>query len=209
MSNDSTIGIVKEFANKDPRIRYLSEKDHGIYDAFNKGWKIAKGEWIYYLGSDDVLTEDGIGKLMNEAEIAGMDVGCINGGVLRISQDGYRRKVMSNGYIGSHQGMIMRRTAIEELNGFDLKYKILADYNLFIRMKNSHWSVINTDTIVAYFKAGGTSEKISSTHLVFKEKLMILRSDKYCNFPILITLYDTSRTVLGGIFHRCVSKIKV
>ena len=42
-SKDNTIGIVKEYVKKDSRFRYISEPDHGIYDAFNKGWKMAKG----------------------------------------------------------------------------------------------------------------------------------------------------------------------
>ena len=52
-SKDNTIEIVKEYVSKDTRFRYVSEPDHGIYDAFNKGWKMAKGEWVMYLGSDD------------------------------------------------------------------------------------------------------------------------------------------------------------
>ena len=41
-SKDSTIDIVKEYVSKDSRFRYISEPDNGIYDAFNKGWKMAK-----------------------------------------------------------------------------------------------------------------------------------------------------------------------
>ncbi len=48
-SKDNTIGIVKEYVSKDARFRYISEPDHGIYDAFNKGWKMAKGQWVMYL----------------------------------------------------------------------------------------------------------------------------------------------------------------
>ena len=52
-SKDNTVEIVKSYVNRDSRFRYISEPDKGIYDAFNKGWKMAKGEWIYYLGADD------------------------------------------------------------------------------------------------------------------------------------------------------------
>ena len=71
-SKDNTIGIVKEYVSKDARFRYISEPDHGIYDAFNKGWKMAKGEWVMYLGSDDEYTKDGIKVLMENSD--GADV---------------------------------------------------------------------------------------------------------------------------------------
>ena len=59
-SKDKTISIIEEFEKRDSRIRHISEKDKGIHDAFNKGWKNAVGEWVYYLGSDDALTYEGI-----------------------------------------------------------------------------------------------------------------------------------------------------
>ena len=208
VSNDSTINIVKQYAIKDSRIRFISEKDNGIYDAFNKGWKHAKGEWIYYLGSDDRLTKNGLGDLMHLAETADYNIGVVNGGVFRVSQDGKGKKIISKGYIGSHQGMVMRRTAIEELGGFNLKFKIIADYDLFIRMKNSHWGVLNTDAIVAYFKAGGTSEKFSSTLKVLKEKITILKNDKQCKSPFLVALIDSSKTILGGLLHNSLKVLK-
>lgn len=63
-SKDGTIDIVKEFVSKDSRFRYVSEPDKGIYDAFNKGWKMAKAEWVMYLGSDDEYLRDGIAQLV-------------------------------------------------------------------------------------------------------------------------------------------------
>lgn len=43
-SKDNTIDIVKQYCKKDIRFRYISEPNNGIYDAFNKGWKMARGE---------------------------------------------------------------------------------------------------------------------------------------------------------------------
>ena len=59
-SKDNTVKIIEEFCKHDKRFRFISEPDKGIYDAFNKGWRMAKGEWIYYLGADDLLLKDAL-----------------------------------------------------------------------------------------------------------------------------------------------------
>src|ERR1700744_4382606 len=60
VSNDNTIKIVKENIEKDKRIRFISEKDNGIFDAMNKGIELSLGEWLYFLGSDDRLHNSSI-----------------------------------------------------------------------------------------------------------------------------------------------------
>ena len=90
-SKDNTIEIVKEYVSKDSRFRYMSEPDHGIYDAFNKGWKMAKGEWVMYLGSDDEYTMDGIKVLMENSD--GADV--VYGNVILKYSDFKQKKTKS------------------------------------------------------------------------------------------------------------------
>ena len=200
-SKDGTVSIIKEYEKKDSRIRHISEKDNGIYDAFNKGWKNANGEWIYYLGSDDALTYDGIFEQMKVADEASSVIGVINGGVIRVNTDNQQKRILSKGYFGSHQGMIMRRTALEELGGFNLEYKILADYDLFVRMKKSKYEVINTENILAYYNAGGTSEKIKFAKVVFVEKFRILKTEYPCLKAFFKSLYDTLVMIVGRIVH--------
>jgi glycosyltransferase involved in cell wall biosynthesis len=56
-SNDGTIEIIKKYAKKYP-IKLISEKDSGIYEAMNKGIRIALGEWIHFLHSGDLYTSE-------------------------------------------------------------------------------------------------------------------------------------------------------
>lgn len=207
-SKDKTISIIEEFEKRDSRIRHISEKDKGIYDAFNKGWKNAVGEWVYYLGSDDALTYEGIYEQMKVVDEASSKIGVINGGVIRVNTDNKQKVCLSKGYFGSHQGMIMRRTALEELGGFDTKYKILGDYDLFVRMKKSKYEVINTENILAYYNAGGTSEKIKYAKVVFAEKYSILKTEFPFMKAFIISLYDTLRMIVGRIIHNRASMFK-
>lgn len=200
-SKDHTLDIINEYEQKDCRIRHVSEKDQGIYDAFNKGWQLAQGEWIYYLGSDDVLTTDGLFDQMQNCISISDNVGLLNGGVIRITKDGKQRVMMSKGFIGCHQGMVVRKKALDELGGFDMRYRILSDLDLFVRLRDSHFEVINTRAVLAYFCAGGVSEKFSNTFRVFKEKLEILRKDKLCKDPLFLAIKQTSKTIVGGLIH--------
>ena len=55
LSTDATVEIVAERARADPRVRWDSARDQGIYDAMNRGMSLARGQWLYFMGSDDVL----------------------------------------------------------------------------------------------------------------------------------------------------------
>ena len=60
LSIDDTASIVKRFIDKYSFIKWFSEKDNGIYSAMNKGIKLAKSEWLYFMGSDDRLYDSDV-----------------------------------------------------------------------------------------------------------------------------------------------------
>lgn len=205
-SKDDTIDIVKEFASEDYRFRYISEPDKGIYDAFNKGWKNAKGEWIYYLGSDDWLEYDGINGIMAEADDK---FAIISGGTNLIRTDGTVR-VLKSGMpnLGCHQGMIMQRHIMEEMGGFDMNYKIIADYDLIVRILNSNQKMKLVHVVVANFQIGGTSQNLSNAITYARERYEINKKFKNLNSPLCSTIKTVVKKY-GSVFIRGIlGKIK-
>ena len=86
-STDGTIDIIRRYVNSDNRFRYISEPDKGIYDAFNKGWRNATGEWVMYLGSDDEYLPNGLEILMSQCD----DVDMIYGDVIIKWPNGFEK----------------------------------------------------------------------------------------------------------------------
>lgn len=162
-SKDSTLSIVKEFVERDARFQYISEPDHGIYDAFNKGWKMAKGEWVMYLGSDDEYTRDGIQTLMESSD--GADV--VYGAVYLRNQKGQIRLQPSYPCCSlfrgrsmpcCHQSLVMKKNVIESCNGFDDSYKILADKDLVIKSYIDKYKFVQINEPISIFSIGGISQ---------------------------------------------------
>ena len=125
-SKDNTVNIVKEYAQKDSRFKYISEPDNGIFDAFNKGWKIAKGEWIYYLGADDFLQKDAFKKIPFD-KLSNYDV--IYGDIQVVFANGdiqyrhpYHPNTLQYKMFACHQSILVKRCMLEKMNGFNIAY---------------------------------------------------------------------------------------
>lgn len=183
-SKDNTIGIVKEYVKKDSRFRYISEPDHGIYDAFNKGWKMAKGEWVMYLGSDDEYTKEGIKALMDNSQEADVVYGNV---ILRYGNGKTKKQLASvNDFVGTsafccHQAVAMKTDVIAFFKGFDMSYKILADWDLLRRTGQKGYKYKYVNSFIAYFSVGGASSyNYSSTleaYRIYRKSNNILKSN--------------------------------
>ena len=201
-SKDDTIEIVKEYVKKDSRFRYISEPDKGVYDAFNKGWKMAKGQWIHYLGDDDVLTKKGIDDLMKH-EDSSIDV--LSGHCYVKKINGEIKPSYTHGMKGCHQGKLMRRSILERYGGFDTSYRILADLDLMNRLSNDGIPVEIINTFVAIFSMGGLSQNLKGINLRFKERKRIYKHYGIRTL-IIYVYYAIIREFLSIIYRKFLSK---
>lgn len=161
-SKDGTLAIVKKFAAKDSRFRYISEPDHGIYDAFNKGWRMAKGEWIMYLGSDDEFTPDGIKTLVGNAQ----DADVVFGDTWLLNTVTGKKKLQQSSIGDSYisccsQSMMMKKELIDRLGGFNEQYRALADADLNYKAMKANCKVVQVKSPISIFSIGGVSQRFS------------------------------------------------
>ena len=132
LSTDSTQKIIEEYEKKpDGRLRWISELDKGIYDAMNKGIDMARGDWIYFLGSDDVLySNDVLEKISNEIGESNPDVisGNVAWGNTGKIYDGKfsALKLMQENIC--HQSIFFKKSLFDKFGKYDTKYKVLADH---------------------------------------------------------------------------------
>lgn len=208
-SVDNTISIVTDFIGKDPRIKYISEPDTGIYDAFNKGWKIAQGEWIYYLGADDVLLQNGFEYIFQQSQIQTVDI-CYANVVYRTplglnyvksekNPDNIRKRLNC-----SHQGFMMRRDKIEKERGFDNQnYKISADYDLILRSYLNGATMLYIDIDLSIFDVSGVSSSSNMAIECFRirkrNKSINIFNNYILQFKDIILLYlrKTKYLIMG------------
>jgi len=137
-SNDGTKEIIKE--NGSIIDRWISEKDKGIYDAWNKGIAISKGEWVAFLGAGDTYNENALEEY-NAATIENPGINYISSrarmvkGEKIIEEIGEKwdwkksRKFMNAVHVGS----MHKRELFQNYGWFDINYKISGDYEFLLR----------------------------------------------------------------------------
>lgn len=158
-SSDGTVEVLRELARSYKDVRIVSERDSGIYDAYNKGARCAAGEWVHYLGCDDyIISPENMVAAISKAEKDKLDfiVSPVRFG-RNNTHGGVRLHVRLLGMGYSHQGVIMRKSVIAEFGGFDLSYRISADVDLTLRLHLAARRFGVFGKVFAYFDDGGVS----------------------------------------------------
>lgn len=137
-------------------LHIIVEPDTGIYDAMNKGIEKARGTWVYFLGTDDILAPNIlsiVGNLLNESyAIVFGDVQFENGYRMR-SYLGNRTWFQNTLH---HQSCFYHRSLFKNFQ-YDSSLRIIADYELNLMIYMKKLPTYYTSTIIAYCKSGGAS----------------------------------------------------
>jgi glycosyltransferase involved in cell wall biosynthesis len=158
-SVDGTLEILKKY--EESKLKWISEPDKGIYDAMNKGIRIASGEWLYFLGADDELfdnkTLENIFKESNVDDVA-LLYGNVKRGASKRPYDGvfaYQKLLKKN---ISHQAIFYNKNIFKKIGNYNVRYKTHADWDLNLRcFEYKNISARYIDRIIATFGTGGLS----------------------------------------------------
>ena len=183
-SKDTTVLIAESY--HDSRIKISSEPDKGVYDAMNKGIQQAKGEWLYFLGSDDYLFSNTVlEEVSRQLQTTTNQV--VYGNVLIQGNTGWA--IDGQVYAGEfsfqkllksnicHQSIFYNTSFIKKHQlQYDLKYPISADWDFNIACR-----ILTKFTylpiVIAVFNAGG----VSSATTPEKEPFLLERKIKYAH----------------------------
>lgn len=182
-SKDATLEILKRYENN-PKIRWISESDKGISDAFNKGLSMAHGEYINFQGAGDCFSNDNaIEKIMegidNEKDLL------VCGRVKRVTETGELKYISPLDFkkwkllykMGlPHQALFTHKRFFQQFGKFDLDCKYAMDYDLLLRAYSKFPEVILRDVIVSKWQEGGIGQE--NTQAVLNEYHVIRMKNK-------------------------------
>ena len=142
-STDGTVEIIKSFEAemkaKSIDFRWISEPDKGLYDAMNKGLRMATGDFVWFINAGDQIYDSTIAQKVADAIAANEHADVVYGQTLIIDQNGTpcseRHKIapknlqfksLLNGLVVCHQSIVVRRSIAPNYN---LQYRYSADYD--------------------------------------------------------------------------------
>lgn len=165
VSCDETINIAQSY--NDSKIRVFSEPDKGVYDAMNKGIYRATGEWLYFLGSDDWLYDMNVLQCVFSQDIEQFDVvygeAFSERSMSANSGEWNLETLQSN---RCHQAIFYKRTFLLRSGGYNLKYKIYADFDMNLKwFLNRRVKDKYIEVCIAHFSAGGLSDNLDKVFL--------------------------------------------
>ena len=188
-STDGSFDVIQKYADK---IDYwISEQDKGIYDAMNKGCKVARGEGLLFLNAGDYLT----GRVLKN----GLPIPAFLPVKIKYKNGKERRqniKSYKSGIPCSHQGIIFKNKGLLYRDA----YKISADYDFFARHQDfCSYRLIKSEGFVIYDNSGLSSTKYIERDF---ENFKIIRE----NFGILYAAKFAIRSIVKSFLKKIFRK---
>lgn len=189
-STDSTIDIIKEYEDAfSGSLKYISESDSGIYDAWNKGVSISSGSYILFLGADDYFVDNALSKMHNVL------IENINNNVIIAAEIQFKEKndkvydlkisdklieYKIRRYIMPVRQMatFYPKKIYDEIGFYDINYKIVGDYDFVYRAIFNGYVIKAVAIIIGVMSTGGMSNNNALFDVKMKEFIYFYRKHK-------------------------------
>jgi len=169
VSTDTTLTIIEKY--KQGIVKFISEKDKGIYYAINKGIEMATGDIIGILHADDFyVNNEIIEKLVDSFEKSGAD--CVYGDLQYVERNNpdkvtrnwiagtYQKDLFLKGWMPPHPTFFIKRDCIEKYGNYNTTLSVAADYEFMLRMIYKHQiKVCYLPDLLVKMRTGGASNK--------------------------------------------------
>ena len=196
LSKDNTLDIIKKYETKfNDKLKIVSEKDKGIYDAMNKGIKLATGDIIGILNSDDILYDENVFELISKSFDENTDgvysnLVLMNEEFTKITRN-FKSKTVTKkkGFHPPHPTLYVKKDIYDKYGNYNINYKIAADLDFMYRIINNNVNLKYIDTCFVKMRTGGTSTNgLKGYYKNFKEAYKVLKNNKR-RFPLLTNIY--------------------
>lgn len=172
-STDGTKELIEDYAEANTNVRWVSEKDKGIYDALNKGIRMATGDAIGFLHSDDVFySTDSVAHIARALEEEGVqvvygDLQYCNGEkvVRRWKSNDFNPYALKYGWMPPHPTVYVRREVYQEVGEYDEWFRISADYDMMLRIFTAGYRSRYLPEVLVSMEVGGASNKNTKARL--------------------------------------------
>jgi glycosyltransferase involved in cell wall biosynthesis len=207
-STDGTLEVIEQYRSGIAVIQ--SEKDQGIYDAMNKGLKLATGDYVLFINAGDLLAGPDIlatifGKIQ-EADVYYGDTEIID---IQGNSLGERRlkpparlnwRSLRFGMCVSHQSFIAKRSLCDFYN---LNYKVSSDIDWVIRVLRKSTVIVHVHLTISKFLEGGSSSGNRKAGLIERFQIMV---KQYGFFPTVFNhVYIFLRYPIHRVFRKSMS----
>ncbi len=187
----STDGTIKEIKKLKKNIsKKIIEKDNGIYDAMNKGIRLAKGNWIIFMNSGDIFYNENVLKKLSKVCLNFKDNKIIFGNTI-INNDHINYQVFGNYFTKNtvlmpfcHQSSVIRSSLLKK-RIFDLNFTLSSDFEFFYNCYLNNVKFLKQNYIISKVKSGGKSDRNRQRVLFENIKIFFIKKD----YPKIVILY--------------------
>ena len=197
-SSDGTLDIIKKYEDK---IDYwVSERDEGISDAFNKGIKLSKGELIGLLNSDDWYEADAIACIVDSLKANTLNQKLVFYGDLFFPESNkvqkgdkyFFLKILFIMPLLNHPSCFVTRTTYEQVGLFNIKLKLAMDFDFLRRAYLSKTKFIYIDKLITNMRLTGISNQYKRKA---REEVLSLSSSKVISYCLYTYYFIKNRLI--------------
>jgi glycosyltransferase involved in cell wall biosynthesis len=206
-STDGTLDIIKKYENEIDF--WISEPDDGIYDAQNKGINVAKGEYFAVLNSGDYYADKNVISKVVSRLVAEENLDYVYSNAFLIKETKNRHIVNFYSNVANiwkfspipHPALFSKVCLFREFGGFDVSYRVAADYDYICKLFANKTRGIKIDEFTVFIRQGGYSYLNMET-----PREVFLIQKKYCSSHIRCFINYYSR-ILHLYSLKCLLKI--